>query len=147
MIRPAQRGDAAALAALHALAFPPAEAWGADAMLLMLEMPGAFGLWQPGEGLVLARVALDEAEILTIGVVPAARRRGVGAALLVAALAEAGARGAGAMFLEVAADNAAALALYAALGFSPVGRRRHYYGPGRDARVLRRGIGDDVSAS
>jgi ribosomal-protein-alanine N-acetyltransferase len=147
VIRPVLRGDAAALAALHALAFPPAEAWGADAMTLMLEMPGAFGLWQPGQGLVLSRVALDEAEILTIGVAPAARRRGLGAELLRAALAGASAGGAAAMFLEVAAVNTSALALYAALGFSRVGQRRHYYGQGRDALVLRRRIGDAISPS
>jgi ribosomal-protein-alanine N-acetyltransferase len=45
------------------------------------------------------------------------------------------------MFLEVAADNEAALALYAALGFSPAGRRFRYYershGPRVDAIILR----------
>ncbi len=147
MIRPALPGDAVALAALHALAFPPAEAWSADAMVLMLEMPGSFGLWQPEAGLVLARVAVDEAEILTIGVAPAARRQGLGAMLLLGAVAQAGGRGAAEMFLEVACDNLAALALYAAVGFSPVGRRRHYYGPGRDAEVLRRRIDPPLSPS
>ena len=147
MILPICPADAPALAGLHALAFPRAEAWGADAMLLMLEMPGSFGLWQPDAGLVLARVAVDEAEILTIGVVPSARRRGLGATLLGAALAGAQARGAGTMFLEVAADNLPALGLYTGLGFSPVGRRRNYYGTGRDAEVLRRGIGPGVISS
>ena len=147
MIRPALLTDAPDLAALHAQAFPPAEAWGADAMRLMLEMPGSFGQWQPGAGLVLARVALDEAEILTIGVVPPARRQGLGATLLLAALAGAAARGAATMFLEVAAGNLPALALYAALGFAPVGRRRDYYGAGRDAQVLRRNIDAPVSPS
>jgi ribosomal-protein-alanine N-acetyltransferase len=147
VIRPALPGDTADLAALHALAFPPAEAWSAEAMALMLEMPGSFGLWLPGAGLVLARVAVDEAEILTIAVVPAARRRGLGAALLAAALAGAGLRGAASMFLEVAAENTPALALYAALGFFRVGQRRHYYGQGRDALVMRRGIGDAIIAS
>ena len=147
MILPICPADALALAGLHGLAFPPAEAWGADAMRLMLEMPGTFGLWQPDAGLVLARVAVDEAEILTIGVVPAARRRGRGAALLLAALAGAQARAAATMFLEVAADNLPARGLYAALGFSPVGRRRDYYGPGRDAEVMRRGIAPDLSSS
>lgn len=147
MIRPVLPGDAGALAGLHTLAFPPTESWSADAMALMLEMPGSFGLWQPEVGVVLCRVALDEAEILTIGVVPAARRHGLGAALLLAALAGGAARGAVAMFLEVAADNRAAQALYGALGFLPVGRRRHYYGQGRDAQVLRRAIGPPLTLS
>jgi ribosomal-protein-alanine N-acetyltransferase len=133
-------GDAAALAALHAAAFPPAEAWGADAIRLMLELPGAFGLHLPGQGFVLLRVAADEAEILTLAVVPAARRRGHGAALLAAAMAGAAARGAAAMFLEVSDRNAAARALYAEAGFEEVGRRRRYYADGADALVLRRGL-------
>jgi ribosomal-protein-alanine N-acetyltransferase len=137
---PARLEDAPALAALHALSFPPAEAWGADAMRLMLEMPGAYGLWRSAEGLVLARAAAGEAEILTLAVAPAARRRGLGAALLAAAMQGAILRGAAEMFLEVAAGNAAALALYAAAGFAEVGRRRRYYASGEDALVLRRAL-------
>jgi ribosomal-protein-alanine N-acetyltransferase len=129
--------DAPALAALHAASFPPREAWGADAMGLMLRMPGAFGLWRPGEGFVLARAIAGEAEILTLAVAPEARRRGLGAELMAGALAQAAARGAAAMLLEVAADNAAALGLYLGLGFSQVGRRRRYYADGRDALVLK----------
>ena len=129
--------EAPALAALHAAAFAPPEAWSADAIGLMLAMPGAYGFWRPAAGLVLARVAADEAEVLTIAVVPAARRQGLGAALLHAALARALAMGARAMFLEVAASNQAALALYTGLGFTGVGQRQHYYGQGQDALVLR----------
>ncbi|SDB69748.1 GNAT family N-acetyltransferase [Belnapia rosea] len=132
--------DAAALAALHAMAFPPAEAWGSDAMGLMLGMPGAFGLWRPGDGLVLARAAAGEAEILTLAVAPAARRQGLGAMLLAGAMQGAVLRGAGEMFLEVAAGNAAALALYRSAGFAEVGRRRRYYADGSDALVLRRAL-------
>jgi ribosomal-protein-alanine N-acetyltransferase len=132
--------DAPALAALHAAAFPPAERWGPDAIRLMLEMPGAFGLHRPGEGFVLARIAADEAEILTLAVAPEARRRGLGGALLAAAMAGAAARGASAMVLEVAEGNAAARALYAAAGFAEAGRRRRYYAGGVDALVLRRDL-------
>jgi ribosomal-protein-alanine N-acetyltransferase len=137
-LHPVSLADSPALAELHAAAFPPAESWGAEAMALMLEMPGAFGLWQPGAGLVLARAAAGEAEILTLAVLPASRRRGLGAALLAGAMQGAVARGAGAMFLEVAVGNAAALALYRSLGFAEVGRRRRYYADGADALVLRR---------
>lgn len=137
---PAEAAAAPALAALHAAAFPEGERWGADAIRLMLEMPGAFGLHLPGQGFVLARVAADEAEILTLAVVPGARRQGHGGALLAAAMAGAAARGAAAMFLEVSERNAAARALYAAAGFAEAGRRRRYYPDGADALVLRRGV-------
>ncbi len=129
------------LAALHAAAFPPEEAWDAAAFAAQLALPGVFARLHPDGGLVLARVAGDEAEILTLAVVPAARRAGLGRALLAAAAAEAASRGARAMFLEVAAANHAARALYAAGGFVPVGRRRRYYADGQDALVLRAALG------
>lgn len=125
-------------ASLHAAAFPPADRWGPDALALLLAMPGAFAQQIPDIGFVLARVVADEAEILTLAVVPEARRQGHGAVLLAAAMAGAAARGARAMFLEVADSNEAARALYARAGFAPVGRRRRYYPDGGDALVLRR---------
>jgi ribosomal-protein-alanine N-acetyltransferase len=132
--------DAPALAALHHAAFPPAERWGPDAIRLLLEMPGAFGLHLPGQGFVLARVAADEAEILTLAVAPVARRAGHGAALLAAAMMQAALRGAATMILEVSARNGAARALYDAAGFAEAGRRARYYADGADALVLRRAL-------
>ncbi len=87
--------------------------------------------------MVLARAAADEAEILTLGVVPTARRRGLGRALLDAAKAEAARRGARAVFLEVSTHNAAARRLYLASGFVEAGLRRRYYADGSDALLLR----------
>jgi ribosomal-protein-alanine N-acetyltransferase len=84
-----------------------------------------------------------EAEVLTLAVRPEQRRRGAARALLAAALALA-APTAAAMFLEVAADNAGAVALYEAAGFEQVGRRAGYYGrtgaPSIDAIVMRRAL-------
>lgn len=138
----AQPSHAEALAAIHAAAFPPAETWDAPGFARQLGLPGVFGLIDTEGGLVLARVAADEAEILTLAVAPSARRHGLGAALLRAAMREASARGASTMFLEVSADNEAAEALYAAAGFRPVGRRSRYYPDGDDAMVLRAAIKD-----
>jgi ribosomal-protein-alanine N-acetyltransferase len=137
-IEAARAADAPDLAALHEAAFDAAERWDAAAIETLLGMPGAFGLHIPGTGFVLARVAADEAEILTLAVAPAARRLGHGGVLLAGAMAAAVARGAAAMFLEVAEPNAAARALYAAAGFAEAGRRRRYYPDGADALVLRR---------
>jgi ribosomal-protein-alanine N-acetyltransferase len=102
---------------------------------VLLGQPGVSGFIDTGGGLLLLRVAADEAEILTIGVT--ARRRGIGRRLLAQAIASARAAGATAMFLEVAADNKAANALYAGAGFIQVGERRGYYPDGGDALVLR----------
>jgi len=78
-------------------------------------------------GFVLARLAADEAEILTIAVDPTVRGKGVGRALLAAILRQAASAGARTMFLEVDQDNAPALALYRRLGFIKVGERTGYY--------------------
>ncbi len=57
----ATRAHIAPLAAIHAAAFPPHEAWGEDAIALQLAMPGVFGLLHPLGGMILARVTEDEA--------------------------------------------------------------------------------------
>jgi len=135
--RPALATDAALLASIHATAFPKAEQWNANVIGLQLGLLGGFGFLHPAGGMVLARVAADEAEILTLAVRPERRRSGLGRALLLTAMAEATARGARAMFLEVRASNEAARALYAAAGFTRVGTRARYYPDGADALVLR----------
>jgi ribosomal-protein-alanine N-acetyltransferase len=127
---------AAVLAAIHGAAFPRA-AWSAGAFQVQLEMHGVLGLLDGRGGLALLRVTADEAEILTIGVVPAMRRRGIARALLDEALRRARALGVRTLFLEVGIRNRPARALYEAVGFQEVGRRRAYYANGEDALVLR----------
>ncbi|HTI67655.1 MAG TPA: ribosomal protein S18-alanine N-acetyltransferase [Caulobacteraceae bacterium] len=132
------------LAEVHAQAF--ALPWTADdfaglcagALVLAAEEAGRL------EGFIMIRVAADEAEILTIAVRPDVRRRGLGLALVEAAQSAAAARGAESLWLEVAADNAAALALYDRAAFDEAGRRNSYYrlADGRlmDAIVMRRAL-------
>ena len=133
-IRPLTADDAPVLAALHRNGF--AEPWSTETFAGLLMLPGAFGQLASAQGqpagFVLARVAADEAEILTLAVSAGQRRRGLGAKLAELASAEAATQGATRLFLEVAVDNAAAEALYRALGFAEIGRRPGYYGkPGQ----------------
>ncbi len=137
---------AGALAALHALCFPD-EPWDAAAIASLSSPPEGFALLAlRGEepvGFALARVAAGEGEILTIGVLPADRRGGVGRRLVTAILSTARNLGAEALFLEVAEDNSPARTLYMANGFEPVGRRPGYYtrpGGSVAAVVMRRTI-------
>ncbi|QSI47287.1 ribosomal protein S18-alanine N-acetyltransferase [Thermobispora bispora] len=81
-------------------------------------------------------VAADQADVQTIAVDERYRRRGIGAALLEALLAEAARRGATAVFLEVRADNAPAQAMYERFGFERIGLRRRYYHDGTDAITM-----------
>ncbi len=90
-----------------------------------------------------ARIVGDEAEILTVGVIPGARRIGVGTALLDDLLAEARRRGAAQVFLEVRIDNDDAQRIYRRAGFSDMGRRRGYYDNGRtDALTMSLQLGE-----
>lgn len=124
-------------AAIHAAAVDAP--WSAETIGGLLAHPGVFGLLalaaEAPEGFILCRVTADEAEVLTLAVLPAARRRGLGRALLDEAIARVAAAGAVRLLLEVSVRNAAALRLYGSVGFREVGRRRGYYAHGRGGAV------------
>ena len=125
--------DVAALAALHATGF--AAPWSEGAIRDLFATPGVFA-FAVAEGFILARAAGGEAEILTLAVTPAHRRKGLGRALVRSAAAHAATLGATGLFLEVGVRNNAAQTLYRGLGFEAVGRRKAYYGS-EDADVLK----------
>ena len=145
VLRTVTYADASSLASLHAGCF--ADSWSPQSMLDVLQAPGTFGFIAeisdaPPIGLALARVAVDDAELLTLGTEPGWRRGGIARRLVTATLREARTRGAKRLFLEVAEDNRAARALYETESFRIVGRRRGYYvklgGPPTDALTMRR---------
>jgi [ribosomal protein S18]-alanine N-acetyltransferase len=121
-------GDFRMLAALHAKGFD--QPW-SEAALADLVANGTFivivGPESSPAGFVAARLAADEAEILTLVVAPESRRLGLGHALVRAAAAHAEHLGAKMMFLEVDVANEVARSLYERLGFSVVGIRGGYY--------------------
>ncbi len=145
-IETAHAMDAPLLARLHALGFETF--WAVDEFEALLKAPGVFGFvaHAPDQcGFLLARVAADEAEILTLVVAPEARRRGVARALLAHAMAAAHAFGARTLLLEVAESNSAARGLYDSCGFAEVARRPAYYEEARgagDALVMSRPLAD-----
>jgi len=123
--------------------------WQASEFETLLRQPGVVG-WIATEkesplGFILLRAAADEAEILTLVVDPARRRAGIAARLMRTAMETLRAGLARHLFLEVSADNTAALALYESCGFVPCGRRPDYYRgesklPRVDAIVMRCGL-------
>lgn len=126
-IRKASSSESVILAAMHAECFD--NPWGAAEFAKLMAMPGAEALiaLDGAEPLafLLARQAADEAEILTIGTRPFARRRGLALRLmdeLTAGLPEARR-----LFIEVARGNQAARALYERAGFRVAGERPGYY--------------------
>jgi ribosomal-protein-alanine N-acetyltransferase len=136
-------------ARLHALCFP-GEAWDSADFGGILQIAGASGRWavDPADPLLQPQAFLFDmllgaaGEIVTLGVAPAARRRGAARALLEDLLVRTRSLGIASLTLEVAEDNAAALALYQSLGFERAGTRPGYYrrldGRLTDARLLRR---------
>jgi ribosomal-protein-alanine N-acetyltransferase len=125
------------MAAIHAAAFGVPDAWSSDVFRLQLALPNVIGLLEPAGGLILLRIAGDEAEILTLAVEPGIRRRGFGMTLLAEATTIAAASSVHSVFLEVSATNIAAQQLYCRSGFMQVGRRPNYYSDQSDALVLR----------
>ena len=85
-------------------------------------------------GFVLSRHVLDEEELLLIAVIPGARRRGVGAALIEHLFAAARRRDVTRIFLEMRRGNPA-IELYRKFGFEPIGERRNYYRMANGERI------------
>ena len=141
---PAALAHADVLAAMHKICFKVP--WTADSFRSSLALPTTSGfiaqsVEQGPGGLVLWSVVAEQAEILTIAVLPPYRRSGQGRRLLTAAWDDALDRHCLEMFLDVAADNGAAQGLYAGFGFTEIVRRRAYYPDGVDAIMMRRLIG------
>lgn len=148
-LRGAWGHEAPALAQVHAAAFD--HAWSAAEIAQLLDGPGGFALLVETDtplAFILCRAVAGEAEILTLAVDPAARRRGLARALVEAAAGAARMVGADVMFLEVAHDNLPALGLYEAAGFERAGLRRGYYDRGAagsaDAVVMRLDLGRET---
>jgi ribosomal-protein-alanine N-acetyltransferase len=87
-------------------------------------------------GYVCRSFAADEVHVLNLAVHPAHRQRGIGRRLLETVIDEARARHAEAVYLEVRDTNRAATCLYRSANFTPAGRRRDYYGQGKDAVIM-----------
>ena len=132
---------------LMADAFDPrfGEAWTHGQCLGIMSLPGvwltmAFIDGEPA-GFALSRVIVDEAELLLLATAPEYRRKGVGASLLRAVIADARDKKAATLHLEVRANNEA-IKLYRSTGFEKVGERKSYYhgnnGQTSDAFTYRR---------
>jgi len=129
------------MAQIHAASFATPRPWRADEFASLLAAEETLCLTR-GDGFLLGRVIADEAELLTLAVAPFARRHGVGQELVTEFLDRVRTDGAASVFLEVAADNHPAIALYNSVGFQAAGTRRAYYrapdGTSLDAKIMSR---------
>ena len=148
-VRPGGVEACAGAAQLLVAALP--EAWSA-ASLASLLATGRGSLWLAERAGVLRGVLVgergpDEYHVHVLAVADEARRRGLGAALLGAALAEASVAGLARVHLQLRASNLGALALYRRFGFAALGRRPRYYGGGEDALLLSLELAAGVAAA
>lgn len=90
-------------------------------------------------GFIVWRAVADEAELITIGVAPDARRTGIGAAMIGIMEGELKKSGIKSVFLEVAENNIPARKLYEQNGYVQIGIRPKYY-DGIDAIMMRKDI-------
>lgn len=129
------------LAELHERCFTTPRPWSAAEFAAFLRDPHVLILGG-ATAFALGRVIADEAELLTIAVAPEQRRKGLARRLLADFERAVAGRGALTCFLEVAAGNAPAIALYRGAKYTETGRRRGYYrladGAAEDALVLSR---------
>jgi ribosomal-protein-alanine N-acetyltransferase len=124
------------LAAIHAACFAATGRWSANdftsdaakSRIILTDLLIA-------EGVLVLQCVGDEAEVLTLGVVPAARGKGMAVALMERGLNIVRGRDVRNIFLEVAEDNLPAIDLYQRLGFKTTGRRKRYYRRETDDRV------------
>jgi ribosomal-protein-alanine N-acetyltransferase len=124
--------QASEIARLHARLFSPS--WSDESVRTLLDHPAstAFlavvgGPPKVTVGFAMAQLAADEAEILTLGVDPDWQRKGIGRRLVDGVVRAVQRAEAKKLFIEVAADHDAALALYRRAGFLGTGLRRGYY--------------------
>ncbi|MCJ1711506.1 tRNA (adenosine(37)-N6)-threonylcarbamoyltransferase complex transferase subunit TsaD [Clavibacter michiganensis subsp. phaseoli] len=145
LFRAAEVADLPALMHLETTTFV-SDAWSTDAM--RGELTARHGWYvvavDEADGAILGYAGLScprgahAADVQTIAVADGSRGRGIGRALLTRLVAEAHARGAREVLLEVRADNPVAQSLYSSLGFEPIAVRPHYYQPDDvDAVVMR----------
>jgi [ribosomal protein S18]-alanine N-acetyltransferase len=130
-VRAGSTDDLPAVMTIMGAAFDPrfGEAWSANQCLGLMTLPGAaLRLVDAATplGFALSRTIAGECELMMLGVLPSAQRRGIGKILLNHVILEARAHGASAVFLEVRAGNPA-IDLYHGSNFIKVGSRPRYY--------------------
>ncbi len=127
-LRKASKSDAGLLAAIHKECFPTY--WNNEEFSDFFAVANTYAwlaLSPEPAGMIVCRAQHEQADIITLAVLPAWRRQGIARLLLEKAMAHLASLGAERLFLDVKDGNSAAVSLYEAYGFSHVRRRRLYY--------------------
>ncbi len=125
------------VANLHALCFPH-KPWGATDFA-DLKKSGC-EIVASENGFIVWRAIADEAELITIGVAPNARRGGIATAMITIMENSVKKNGVKKIFLEVSDKNTSAIKLYEQCGFTQIGTRQKYYSDGTNAILMQKNI-------
>lgn len=147
-----KRDDAGAMAALHMAAFAAEEAWDSKAFETLLAQPSVMAMGIEADiglrAIIAVQVAVETADILTLGVGPQHRRQGLASTLLKRAAQITGMKGVTRFLLDVAADNHGAIEFYKAEGFTQDTIRKNYYtrsgGQAVDAILMSRSVAGQI---
>ncbi len=147
----ARAEDVPRLAALHTEALPPGwkdadfAAYCGSVNRIVLKAGDEQNLL----GLAVIQFAADEAEVLTLAVSKAARRKGIGFSLMKTAIETCQRLLISSIYLEVAESNEPAKSLYTRCGFREFARRENYYQSAspapESALIMRLDINREVS--
>lgn len=141
-VQEASIAHAQLLAGMHTQCFNTGAQWDQTALMALLSSPGVHAgivmMEDQPAGFIMLRTVVDEAEILTVCVLPEYRKRGLAQQLLAWCAQVAQQNGAQTLFLEVSVNNQSARTLYEKQGFGKLGLRKKYYEDGSDALVLGR---------
>ncbi|MDR1361951.1 MAG: ribosomal protein S18-alanine N-acetyltransferase [Holosporaceae bacterium] len=136
---------APSLSRLHAACF--GEGWDEEYFRRLSLSPHAYGFVADFDhtscGFILCQGVMDEAEILTLCVLPEYRHKSLGRQLLEKTMEYSKSLRVKVFFLEVAEDNFPAISLYTSCGFTKVSKRTNYYQTAcssKDAYLMRRDL-------
>jgi len=147
VIREFKPGDFETLWRMDQECFPPGIAYSKQELKTYVRHRGSFTLvaTNSDDGKAAGFIVVHEGvhddrtgHVITIDVIAAARRAGVGSLLLQAAEERLRAGGSRAVGLETAVDNLAALSFYKRHGYSVVRTWPRYYSNGVDALVMKK---------
>lgn len=139
----ADKSEAELLSTIHRSAFP--NYWDVESFNNFFAVANTFALVVGEVAMIVYRIQYDQADIITLAVLPEARRQGLGRLLTQKAMEHLAALGAEKLFLDVEVNNTPAISLYEGLGFKELRRRKNYYrgkdGTYTDALVMKRKLG------
>ena len=143
-IRPYEPADFDILYEIDQVCYPPGIAYSKRMLRWFLRQPGALTLVATQNdgpiGFIVSECEPPRGHIITLDMLEAYRRHGIGSALLRETEGRLFEHGVRRIALETATDNAPAIAFWEKHGYRTFGALKDYYGAGHDARAMQKAL-------